>query len=54
MHIIGNDSKIVDKVREGSRKGLFELAFHGWDHVDYTNMSEKEQKNSCTKPMKKC
>ena len=42
MHVIGNDSKIVDKIREGSHKGLFELALHGWDHVDYTNMSENK------------
>ncbi|HET7285372.1 MAG TPA: hypothetical protein VFI70_11870, partial [Nitrososphaeraceae archaeon] len=24
MHIVGNDSKIVDKVKEGFHKGLFE------------------------------
>jgi peptidoglycan/xylan/chitin deacetylase (PgdA/CDA1 family) len=46
MHQIGNDPKIVNKVNEGSNKGLFELAIHGWDHVDYTKLSPNEQKNS--------
>jgi len=53
MHEIGNDSKIINKVQEGSHKGLFELALHGWDHVDYTNMSEKGQENSLYKANEK-
>ena len=36
MNYVGNDSKIINKVREGDKKGLFELALHGWNHVDYT------------------
>jgi len=46
MGIIGNDSEIVNKVRDGSDSGLFELAVHGWNHTDYTKLSEEEQRNS--------
>jgi peptidoglycan/xylan/chitin deacetylase (PgdA/CDA1 family)/3D (Asp-Asp-Asp) domain-containing protein len=46
MNIIGNDSEIVNKVRDGSNNGLFELAVHGWNHTDYTKLSEEEQRNS--------
>jgi peptidoglycan/xylan/chitin deacetylase (PgdA/CDA1 family) len=46
MDSIGNDSEIVNKVREGSNSGLFELAVHGWNHTDYTKLSEEEQRNS--------
>jgi peptidoglycan/xylan/chitin deacetylase (PgdA/CDA1 family) len=53
MHAVGNDSKIINKVREGYQKGLFELALHGWDHVDYTKLSEQEQKNSLYKANEK-
>jgi peptidoglycan/xylan/chitin deacetylase (PgdA/CDA1 family) len=43
---IGNDTEIVNKVKEGSESGLFELAVHGWNHTDYTKLSEEEQRNS--------
>jgi peptidoglycan/xylan/chitin deacetylase (PgdA/CDA1 family) len=46
MNSIGNDSSIINKVSEGYKKGLFELGLHGWDHVDYTKMSEDEQRIS--------
>ena len=46
MDSIGNDSTIVNEIRNGSRMGLFELAIHGWNHTDYTKLSEQEQKNS--------
>ena len=46
MNDIGNDPDIVDKVREGSQTGLFELALHGWDHVDYTKLSERVQEST--------
>lgn len=49
MHAIANDSKIINKIKEGIHKELFELALHGWDHVDYTNMSQKQQANSLSK-----
>lgn len=46
VNYIGNDSRIVDKVMEGSKTGLFELGIHGWDHVDYTKLSASEQKRT--------
>jgi peptidoglycan/xylan/chitin deacetylase (PgdA/CDA1 family) len=46
MNEIGEDLRIVGKVGEGSQTGLFELAIHGWDHVDYTKLSESEQKST--------
>jgi hypothetical protein len=53
MHMVGNDSKIVEKVKKGLHKGIFELDLHGWDHVDYTKLSEKEQKDSLSKANEK-
>ena len=46
MDSIGNDTEIVNKVKEGSDSGLFELAVHGWNHTDYTKLSEEEQRKS--------
>jgi len=46
MHTVGNDSKILQKVKQGIQKGLFELDVHGWDNIDYTNLSEREQSDS--------
>ncbi|MBD0359147.1 MAG: polysaccharide deacetylase family protein [Nitrososphaeraceae archaeon] len=46
MNSIGNDSEIVNKVKQGKDGGLFELAVHGWNHTDYTKLSEEEQRNS--------
>src|SRR4029079_8612159 len=45
-HAIGNDSKIVDKIEAGLNKRLFELDVHGWDHVNYSKLSQNEQKVS--------
>ena len=53
MHNIGNDSKIIDKVGEGYHKGLFELALHGWDHIDYSKLTEQEQQYSLQKANEK-
>ena len=53
MHSIGNDTKIINKVREGYQKGLFELALHGWDHIDYSNLSAQEQQYSLQKANEK-
>jgi peptidoglycan/xylan/chitin deacetylase (PgdA/CDA1 family) len=46
MDSIGNDSEIVNMVKQGSDGGLFELAVHGWNHTDYTKLNEEEQRNS--------
>jgi peptidoglycan/xylan/chitin deacetylase (PgdA/CDA1 family) len=46
MNGIGNDSKILGQISLGREKGLFELALHGWDHIDYTRLDEQQQKAS--------
>ena len=43
MHRIDPTSAIVEKIKEGKQKGLFELDLHGWDHVDYAQLSQEEQ-----------
>jgi peptidoglycan/xylan/chitin deacetylase (PgdA/CDA1 family) len=43
MKDIGDDLRIVGKVGQGSQMGLFELGLHGWEHVDYTALTEAEQ-----------
>jgi peptidoglycan/xylan/chitin deacetylase (PgdA/CDA1 family) len=53
MNMIGNDSNVINKVREGYEKGLFELALHGWDHVDHSKLSEQEQQSSLQKSNEK-
>jgi hypothetical protein len=53
MHDTGNDSSIVNKVSEGYKKDLFELALHGWDHIDYTKLGKDEQKISLFKANEK-
>jgi peptidoglycan/xylan/chitin deacetylase (PgdA/CDA1 family) len=53
MNMIGNDSKIVEKIKEGIKEKLFELDIHGWNHVDYASLSEKEQKNTLIKSKEK-
>ena len=46
MKDIGDDLRIVGKVGQGSQMGIFELGLHGWEHVDYTALSEAEQKST--------
>jgi len=46
MNYIGKDSEIVDRVKQGSDGGLFELAVHGWNHADHAKLNEEEQRNS--------
>jgi peptidoglycan/xylan/chitin deacetylase (PgdA/CDA1 family) len=53
MHITGNDSSIVNRVSEGYKKGLIELAIHGWDHINYTHFDKVEQKISLLKANEK-
>jgi peptidoglycan/xylan/chitin deacetylase (PgdA/CDA1 family) len=48
-HLVGNDSKIVNKIKEGFYKGLFEIDLHGLDHINYTKLNENEQKDSLWK-----
>jgi peptidoglycan/xylan/chitin deacetylase (PgdA/CDA1 family)/3D (Asp-Asp-Asp) domain-containing protein len=53
MKDTGNDTEIVNKVKEGSDSGLFELAVHGWNHTDYTKLTEEEQRKSLEDSNKK-
>lgn len=51
MSHFGNDTAIVDKVRQGGP--LFEYDIHGWDHVDYTTLSAHQQEGSISKAQAK-
>jgi peptidoglycan/xylan/chitin deacetylase (PgdA/CDA1 family) len=47
MNAIGNDSEIVNKIKQGNNSsGPFELAVHGWNHTNYINLTEDEQRIS--------
>ena len=46
MNATGSDGQILQKIKEGQGKGLFELAIHGWNHVDYTKLSEQDQEKT--------
>jgi peptidoglycan/xylan/chitin deacetylase (PgdA/CDA1 family) len=46
MDSTGDDPIIVGKVQQGISAGLFEPAIHGWDHVDYTTLTEEQQKQT--------
>lgn len=49
MNAIGNDSQVVNMIKEGLDKNLFELSLHGWNHTEYTNLTGQEQKESLQK-----
>jgi peptidoglycan/xylan/chitin deacetylase (PgdA/CDA1 family)/3D (Asp-Asp-Asp) domain-containing protein len=55
MNSIGNDSQVINKIKEGTNGStpLFELALHGWDHVDYSKLSEREQNDTLEKAANK-
>jgi hypothetical protein len=53
MNPVGNDTRIINKIHEGQQKGLFELALHGWNHVNYTKLGEQEQKDTLLKANEK-
>ena len=42
-------SDIARSLSHGNKEGLFELAIHGWDHIDYTRISKELQKDSLIK-----
>ncbi|HVX03309.1 MAG TPA: polysaccharide deacetylase family protein [Nitrososphaera sp.] len=46
MNDIGNDPVIVNKVKDSIATGLIEPTLHGWDHVDYTTLSLKNQQKT--------
>jgi peptidoglycan/xylan/chitin deacetylase (PgdA/CDA1 family) len=49
MHYINHSPGLVKKIQEGQRRGIFELALHGWNHVNYSKLSEKDQEQSLRK-----
>lgn len=53
MNPIGADSILLEKIFYGSKIGLFELVLHGWDHVDYSKLSEIKQQESLFKASEK-
>lgn len=49
MQSIGNDTRILNTISEGYKKGLFELALHGWEHKNYAQYNQQEQKHLLNK-----
>lgn len=46
MNYYGVDTPIVAKIQEGRDAGIYELALHGWNHVDYAKLSLAEQEQT--------
>lgn len=46
MNYYGADPVTVDKVSQGKNARLFELALHGWNHVDYAILSLSDQEST--------
>ncbi|HEX7032931.1 MAG TPA: polysaccharide deacetylase family protein [Nitrososphaera sp.] len=46
MEPYGNDPDVVEITKRGNRLGYFDLALHGWEHVDHTTLSRQEQEDS--------
>ncbi len=46
MNFVGNDKTITDLVTKAKASGNFELANHGWNHVDYRNLTAQEQQDT--------
>ncbi|MDQ3835674.1 MAG: polysaccharide deacetylase family protein [Thermoproteota archaeon] len=53
MGSIGEDTEIVNKIKQGSDSGLFKLAMHGWNFSEFTAQTEEEQRNSLDNSNKK-
>jgi peptidoglycan/xylan/chitin deacetylase (PgdA/CDA1 family) len=49
MNHIGRSPILMDKIMEGTNKGLFELALHGYDHLNYVKLSGQEQMDQLSK-----
>jgi peptidoglycan/xylan/chitin deacetylase (PgdA/CDA1 family) len=46
MNYYGADPVTVNKVSQGKNAHLFELALHGWNHVDYATLSLSDQEST--------
>lgn len=53
MNAINDDPKIIEKLSQGGKKGVFELALNGWNYTDYTKLSEQQQRDSLSKANEK-
>ena len=49
MNHIGRSPVLMDKIMEGANKGLFELALHGYDHLNYVKLAPQEQMDQLSK-----
>lgn len=45
MNHIGKNPSLIENILEGKNKSLFELALHGYDHINYTKLPPQEQLN---------
>lgn len=43
--LIGQNSQILGKIRQGVNAGLFEVGIHGWQHVDHSTLDKSTQTN---------
>nr|WP_294806918.1 Ig-like domain-containing protein [uncultured Nitrososphaera sp.] len=46
MNFYGNDAPIVAKIQAGHDAGFTEYALHGWNHVDYAQLSLADQQST--------
>jgi Polysaccharide deacetylase len=53
MNQIDNECELVNTIKNGYSRSLFELGIHGWNHVDYTNLTAFEQQSSLLKANQK-
>ena len=42
-NFLGNDTTIINKIRDGLNKGNFELASHGWNHENFSKFGKEDQ-----------
>lgn len=50
---LNSGTKVQTKVEEGYDKGLFDLAIHGWKHVDHSKLTVNEQRDYLKQAHKK-
>jgi peptidoglycan/xylan/chitin deacetylase (PgdA/CDA1 family) len=53
MNPVDRERSLIEKIEYGKNRGLFELALHGWNHVDYSKLGEKEQQDTLYDASKK-
>lgn len=53
MNQLDNGSQLLNTIRNGYSKNLFELGIHGWNHVAYSNLTALEQQSSLLKANQK-